>query len=500
MLFLLFLSWKSLDFFTHQRLFTDSAIFAAVAQHMAAGKLLYQEVWDHKPPMIYFINWFTMFWSDNIHPAIRNMERFFSLLATLSLFYIAYQVTSKLWIALMAPISFHWLFYLPQTIQGGNVTEEYGAVFLLLGMANVFLAKNSQYPFNNIFPFTAGFFFACAALTKEPFFVSSIIWFVYLIQFQKSGFEKFRMSLLALLGSFSVAIILILGFLYSGILNDWLDVIAYNFAYIQHSKQDGNAIANLIKHASIAYEYVLSQSYTILILAAFGIASCFHLKFAKKHHCISWWITAALVLDFLATTLSGFQIPHYYLQIIPSLCLVSTIGILFLYEQFQRLPFSVWILIGAILISLFTFDLSNSKKFAQRFFTPSGRVNLGPISYSLKSRKEPGDTFWAHLGENARYYTEAGLLSPSKYIYLYDHLFLDSWLTTAEEKKNQLINALQTNPPTYTVYSKHDAQIMHDLGLEPFHQWIVKNYKPIPNINDNGKSLWIHHDAHSKNP
>ena len=139
------LAWRSLNFFSYHRLYTDSVCSPRSPTISWRGKTLYREAWDHKPPMIYLIDALPLALGDGSVNAIRFFERFYAVAGVLALFFSLWLAFQNRWLAFMMALGFHLHFYDPEIFQGGNLTEEYGAVFVLIG---IFLTLAARIGFN----------------------------------------------------------------------------------------------------------------------------------------------------------------------------------------------------------------------------------------------------------------------------------------------------------------------------------------------------------------
>jgi len=104
---------------------TDSGIFVSVAHHMRAGKVLYRDVWDHKPPMIHFLCRAAISGGEVGVNSVRYMEKVFGCAMAVLFFLIIFSTFASVWIAFFSTIYFLLLLYNPAVFEGGNLTEEY---------------------------------------------------------------------------------------------------------------------------------------------------------------------------------------------------------------------------------------------------------------------------------------------------------------------------------------------------------------------------------------
>lgn len=516
------LAWRSLNFFSYHRLYTDSGVFTAVTHHLLAGKTLYREAWDHKPPMIYLIDALPLALGDGSVNAIRFFERFYAVAGVLALFFSLWLAFQNRWLAFMMALGFHLHFYDPEIFQGGNLTEEYGAVFVLIG---IFLTLAARIGFNLSSPgdksredeislphrpslrffriyerdlllcFLSGFFFSLAAFTKEPFLLSAIPWFIFLaLPGGQSWKIALRRSLVFLLGSWLPAALFFGYFVGNGIFWDWLDVVSYNIQYSLHSRPSILLLERVNTHIGVISKYIAGQTLTFNLAFLLGLAGACYPPFARKYHGLPWLCAAAFLLDCWATMISGYEIGHYYLQVVPSYILVAGVGGALLVDLAGRIRFPARGLLMVCLLVFLVLDFVPARDYIKRLSVPAGRAGIGALSQTLREKARAGDTLWCGLGDNAKYYLESGLLSPTRYLYIFEHHFLDSRLSTGQEKRDLLYRELTTHPPAFILLSEAQATRMRQMGLSNLVDWIASDYQKSWGAVEQGVFIYIRKD------
>ena len=176
------LAWRSVNYVSGMGYGIDSGVFASSARHLLAGKVLYRDIFDHKPPLVHFIDAMALGFGDGTIDSIRFAERIFAVAGVLLFYFITLLAFGSRAISFVSTLAFHLHFYHPSVFEGGNLTEEYGSVFALAGMLFALLARNARGG-NFRFPMLcslSGMSFSLAALTKEPFLFTAIPWFFFL--------------------------------------------------------------------------------------------------------------------------------------------------------------------------------------------------------------------------------------------------------------------------------------------------------------------------------
>lgn len=468
-----------MNYYTYQRVYTDAGIFSSVANHMLAGKTLYRDVWDHKPPMIYWINLLPLYFGDGSIVTIRWYERMYCLIASLSFFFTLLMLYQQPILAFLSVLFWNWYFYFPGVFQGGNLTEEYGCYALMTGIFFITAACRFESILANWFVFLSGVCFAAAVCTKEPFLLSIVPWCVYgsLTMWNKGYRAAIRPVCYFSVGFCLPVGLFIAYFLWNRCLIDWIDVLSYNIHYTEFSRQSLPWTERISRHVHRFFELQLVRSAIIETLIVLGMSSCFFIKFVKEYRYFPWLVLASLLMDWFAASWSGYLIEHYYLQTIPSYILVCASGMAFVSHLARRWTSTVlWVPIClAVLMAIF--DFAFVQFHCVRMLAPSGEARIGPISSAILEHAEEGDTLWCGFGENSEFYFETRLLSPTKYLYIYEHIFLDSYKSSKREKRDTLVHELTAHPPRFMVLSNRQIDRLRELEMAALADWIIAHYE-----------------------
>ena len=209
----------------------DGGIFAYVGHIIREGKLLYIDVWDNKPPGIFYLNAFALWLGRDTGWGIWTVEFVFLFGAA----WIGYRSMKTLWnplAALMATAL--WLWALHKPLSGGNYTEEYSLLFNFLAIFA--FTKSVQSPRKVIYDLSIGISLALSFLFRANNIgipVSIIlVWVVILITSKKFSLLFQKMSMVCI-GALIVLALACLPFLLNGTFNAMFEAsILYNFFYI----------------------------------------------------------------------------------------------------------------------------------------------------------------------------------------------------------------------------------------------------------------------------
>lgn len=106
----------------------DSAIFRLTGWSLAEGQELYVDIWDHKGPMLFFIQWLPQaIWPGRVSIFIMQLLLLFATLLALSSL-----VRPRVGYVGSAAVVGVYLAFLSYTFEGGNLSEEYSLPFIVL--------------------------------------------------------------------------------------------------------------------------------------------------------------------------------------------------------------------------------------------------------------------------------------------------------------------------------------------------------------------------------
>jgi hypothetical protein len=512
-LLLAVLSWCSLHFYSPSRLFTDAGVFAAVSQHTVSGKALYREVWDHKPPMVYVLNAIPLSLRPGSVDGIRHVERIAAIVGVWAFYFTLLLVFKNPWLAFLFSVAFLFHFFNPVVFQGGNLTEEYAVLFLLVGIFCA-VAGVARPGANLLLGLWAGLFFSLAVFTKEPFLFSALPWIFYYGWSHRPDDDaavrtSLRLQRTAVCIGGALLPVCAFGcfFYWQGNFWHWVDVLSFNYKYAAYSKTGVGFFSGWLLHGQRIFSYVLCQTWTVFFLFIVGVGGVlFSVKkvFSKEEN---WKNSAnqlslfpfialgAFVMDGCATRISGFEIGHYYLQVLPGFLILCACGFACTLDLCQKFKDSGYLPFLVLLVSLLLFDRQPCSLYQQRQFAEAKPSRIGSLSLAIRNRARVGDTLWAGDGANARIYVETGLLSPTRYLYVYIHSFFDTMLDSAQEKRDRAQRELLQSPPRFFVASKKDIQVFRQVGLNAWMDYVENQYQPLDIAGERGNRLYVRKDS-----
>lgn len=460
---------------------TDGSIFAAVGIHLNHDHVLYRDVWDHKPPLIFLLNALALDLRGETTKSIRELQTVFGVLSVGGLYLILSTLFRNTGTAFLSSVLFAFVFYSPILYGGGNFTEEYGVAFTLLGLLGLVrwtVAANRRSPALLVL---SGFGFGCAVLAKEPFVLSALAWFFYVLLFSRSRFKD--LSLL-LVGSILPLAVPLGYFLANGALASWIEVIDYGFQYTKlHREEDWiqATVEGLLRLNELIFS--LSALLTVLFLA--GVISLRDRGFLKRLRHFPLFFLYWTVCNFAAAQLSGMFFIHYYLLMAAPIVCLAAYGLHHLVCRAASM--SAWgrAAVASVFLFLMVIDFALPRRLGDRSAIPDA-ASPNPILEFLLDRKQPGDQLWASEGYLARYYLETGMLSPTPRLAVFSH-HLRGGPDGAIDRSlvDEVHRDLRENPPRFILGVGH---LRPGLRTPEGVEWFQTNYRFVPMETD-GRDL-----------
>ncbi len=426
----------------------DSGVFAYIGRRVLNGELPYLDVWDHKPPLVFYINALGLSIAPDslwgiwlISVPILAVAIFFSLKLLTKLFDSEIAIASTA-IALGG---------LPLLLGLGNLTTEYTLPFQFLALFLVwkFWDEDAKASWKYLFIGVLG---GLALMTKQ----SSIgIWLAVgiVLLFQVFLKGKSRLSITRLVW-FVLGVALVIGlvslhfYLKGGFEAFWDQAFLYNFVYVGKSEIHWiKRIVNLFTMREIEPMMLFHLGMVGGIVALVGIVLRKDDKVEKKQKVFFTLLLIDLVLEVLLTQLPDATYAHYFLTLLPVLTVLTGLSLSVLLSGISKLKSIPTAgharakkLFFALIVLFASFPLLtewfNSVK------GPVQNYNEEVVELILKET-EPDQQVLLWGAETAiNFYT--GRESPSRYVYQYP-LVQKSYVT--EEMILEFLNDIEQNKP-----------------------------------------------------
>lgn len=380
----------------------DSGFFMYIGKQIVKDQMLYRDVWDHKPPAIYYLNAFALRLGRGLRWGIWLVEFVFLFAAVTA----SFSLLKKLWGFAPALFGvFVWLWGLDFTLEGGNFTEEYPLVFHFLAL--LLLLELTQRPKHLFFNWTLGLLLSMSFLFRPNNILVEaltilVLWFSLLFQ---KNFRAFWMSAFWV----TLGVLIPIGvtsayFAWHDLFNAMVEAfILYNLAY-------GSTALTTTSPLQVGFGF--------LNLAAWIGLTGYLLLFAKykdifksPQRSLFILLTIGAPLAVALSDPARRNYAHYFMNWLPFIALLSAFAFhVFMEKLFkpkEAQPSPIPILLTALSMALVVFIATGRAavyiKAFDRLLTSSERDLRSPIAIYVDNHTKPGEyvLFWAtHPGEN----------------------------------------------------------------------------------------------------
>ena len=140
----------------------DSAIFAYIGQQILRGKIPYTQLWDHKPPLIFYFDALGLHLGNGSLAGIWALEFILFFIGALIFLHLLKKFFSK-WLSVF--VLFLGMLHYVRVLDFGNYTEELSLFFVLCALWAYF--SNAKEQHLTFFGFLNGFFCGLAFTSKQ---------------------------------------------------------------------------------------------------------------------------------------------------------------------------------------------------------------------------------------------------------------------------------------------------------------------------------------------
>lgn len=465
----------------------DSGVFLYVAWRFLSGDMLYHDVWDHKPPLIYFVDALGL----TVTPSSLWGVWFLQTIFIFFTFFLVYKLLARefgVYAALAGTITL--TSGLLTILEKGNVTEEYPLVLQVLCFWLFINAWKKGFPIRASFwiGILGGLAFNFKQTTIGIFITYALVLLVIRILQRKWPFA----DLLSLLAGWLVPSVVLVLYLASrnALADYWQEAFLYNLVYISTDEGVMHLIPVFIKgFAYLRNGWVL---YLAILgwLAGFGYVWFKRKSLAEVHPLIA----AALVdlpIEVVLITVSGRSILHYYLTPLPVMAILTGVLVYtapFLIGRISRIPsqkFQGWV--SGILLAVVVFgQLGQITYYPEyvRILRDNDRALV--VNYIVQNTSK--DDRVLIIGAESVVNFLARRAAPTRYVYQYP-LALLGRRPMFEEYFNQIL----ANQPTLIIDTRGQSQLTDKLysSLQKRSQivqdgvkYLGDNYKQVAQFGD----------------
>lgn len=189
----------------------DEGIYQVIGKALNSGRVLYQGIWDNKPPLLYYI--YAVFNGDQF--LVRSFSLIVGVFSVISFYFLGKVFFKKKSSLYIATILYVVLFGSP--IVEGNIANAENFMHLPIILSAIFLFKFIKE--NKLkYIFISGLLLSVAFMTKIVAIFEFSAFFLFLIALNHSDFFSGKFKNILKLKNFKVEILFILGFIFLPVL------------------------------------------------------------------------------------------------------------------------------------------------------------------------------------------------------------------------------------------------------------------------------------------
>lgn len=400
----------------------DEGIYQTLGIGMRAGRLLYRDIFDNKPPLLYFL--YSLVNSDQF--AIRLMSLIFGLLSVIVFYYLCKRLFANIRVSFVATTIFAILFGLP--LIEGNIANAENFMLLLNISAGYLILRSLDLDVahrKSRILVSAGLILGLSFLIKivAVFDFAAFAGFLFFANYSKKLFDILKIE--NLLKEIKSIAPFIIGF----IIPIALTVIYFVFNHAFKEFLTATLFSN-VGYVGSGNKFIIPQGFLIFKLGLLGSFSLFifwkrkvlGLPFAF----VSLWLSFSLFDAYF----SQRPYTHYVLVLLPAFCLM--IGLFLLNKNFSKLAgvfmlstfIAVLLSFGLYFKTVFYYQnfaafILNKQSVTsyQKFFDGSTPRDYEIANY-INLYAKPSDNIFL-WGNNAQLYKMTSKLPPGKYTAAY---------------------------------------------------------------------------------
>ncbi len=400
----------------------DEGIYQVLGIAMNQDRLLYRDIWDNKPPLLYFV--YSIFESDQFW--VRFFSLIIGLLTVIAFYFLTKKLFAKERIVWITTALFALLFGLP--LLEGNIANAENFMLLPIIAAGYLVLQSREYKILNtkyLILFFSGVLLGIAFLFK----IVAVFDFAALLLFSVFTDSSFSFKNLlkrkTLIFEIKKIASFVLGFVLPIILT--AAVFFFNDALSYFIKA---VLFSNVGYVGYGNKLIIPQGFLILKLFALGVFCLFIYAKRKSLPYPAMFVWLWFAFSLFNAFFSQRPYTHYLLTFLPAFCLL--VGFFLFDKKRQGFTFLVLIFTFTILAISFWFFIrfpfyytnfisfiTNGESVSnyQAFFDRKTPVDYELASY-IDSNTSKNDSIFI-WGNNAQVYKLTNKLPPGKYTTAY---------------------------------------------------------------------------------
>ena len=457
----------------------DKEFFQYTGMAILKGLVPYRDFFDHKPPLIFFINSVGLFFGHGPW-GLWSISALVALLVTFLLFRLAQQY--KLHYPWLLPLLFNLMIRDFLIAGTSNMTREYSTFFVMLFFC-VFMSRH------RLRFFLLGFLTALTFFTQQEQVFQLLPFLLYALFVRERLHITARFARL-IAGFLPVPLFLLIYFAAHGSLRYfWEDAYVFNAKYyIQEYKSIGDHFRTF-KRVLDDGNYELP----FMIALVLGMTSLF---FPHRKKGLLLAALAALFLSLSAEWLGGRQkgtgtlldFFAYFLPLSATVCIVLFIVFAytetrFLSERYALLPYAL-----LLCCSLVYTNLQHLTHLQRRSEDPE--LNVPEIGF-LKQRQLKDYQLCVLFDQEYTFcYNELGILAPSPWVYQHVWQWYPNW-DPGHHLLDSLAGDLLRHHTTYIIMRPKDLErVINPVNRAAWTSFMQTHYEPLPLPGSPVSYLW----------
>ncbi len=472
----------------------DQGLFACIGRWINDGWLPYRDLWDHKPPLIFFLYGLAIDLFGRKVTAIWWMEGIWMALGGIAIFLLGRRLWNR-WVGLLSALFFVVGLWSPEW--EGYWSRAQSETFLSLPMIAaaymVYVARERP-----VYALGAGLMMGAASLLKLPAVAVAAAWPWFWMPGRRTGEWLFRCVLLAM-GVVIMWVLAALYFWHRGGLSEFLEAV-FVFPQIFH---DYTAQAGFLW--PIASRVVTRIALGIPVMATAGLVGiCCP---GSRRDLRLLWLGPWVVVSVLVIIGQAQAANYHFLIAIPGLALSAAVGVFSLVRLASNARISVRVL--ATVSMVFIMFLAGLEVKAWReLHADNWAFQTGKIDRTTYLERQRRGMFRPAVEEEMAGYVRSrtrtgdGILiwglAPGVYFlsdrhpvtrYPFHHLFLtEARLSLSvpglENRRRRFLEGLNNDPPAMILVGRRDRngfeRLPSDIQMEnfpAFHRFVAANYR-----------------------
>lgn len=450
----------------------DSGVFLYTGTKIIKGEVPYIDVWDHKPPLIFFVDALSLLITPSSLYGIFIIQLIFQITSNILLYFLLRKyIPIPLTLLLICAFSVYSL----QFSGGGNLTGFYALPFQILML--LLLSRLSKTDSIGSIGFLTGLSFICALLFRQTS-ISIFIGFalIALLHFGEIKSNIIQFIEKALLGAAIILVPLVLYFGFNNALKDfWDQVFRFNYIYM-----DVRSVADKIGAVTSGLETLTENG--LLPFTVLGVfIVCYKTIRRKEHSLLEEVAVVSFFIEWIFLYSGGRPRITYIMSLLPTFIFLSSVSIGVILNKINR-KIVTYLFIGICLVFLNYKYISISNNF--RSTSSSMMGDKQEVIHFIFEHSSPEDKILV-WGAESWIYFHTGRDASSKFIYQYP-LFYEGYAD--REMLKEFFSSVLTTKPALIIGTTNNGTISNGFGLnkndetKQISAQIRELYKPITHI------------------